>query len=140
MSEQLTFKELEQMISKYKWYLKESKIIELSIRHPVKDNDDNIGGGRSSSASDDSMLRTLIKVEDNEELNKYVRIGRAIENTYAELPTQEQEAMMEFYVKRHGPFRGHAKRTAARLAIDSSTLYRWRINIVKVFEKNLEES
>lgn len=139
MKEPLSFKEMEQMLAKYKWYLKESKLIELSIRYPVTEHDDNVGGGKSSSSSDDSMLRTIIKLEDNEELDRYVRIGRAIENTYAELPADEQKAMMEFYVNRHGAFRGHAKRTAAKLGIDPSTLYRWRLNIVKAFEKNLEK-
>ena len=65
-------------------------------------------------------------------------IGIAIENTYASLPYDKQKAMMEFYInRRNGPFRGHAKRVAAKLYIDASTLYRWRTEITSVFEDEL---
>jgi len=133
-----TFKELELMLSKYKDYLKELNLIELSIRHPIQEVDNNIGGGRSNVKPHDSMLRTLIKLEEHEQLNKYKVIGIAIENTFASLPEHQQEAMMEFYInKRHGPFRGHPKRVAAKLSIDASTLWRWREVIVKKFDEEL---
>lgn len=132
-----TFKELELMLSKYKDYLKELNLIELSIRHPIQHEEFDTGR-KSNVRPNDSMLRTLIKLEEHEQLNKYKVIGIAIENTFASLPEHQQEAMMEFYInRRKGPFRGHAKRTAAKLRIDASTLYRWRTDITNVFEAEL---
>ncbi|SFH68738.1 hypothetical protein [Pisciglobus halotolerans] len=135
------FKELEKMLAKYKWYLKESKLIELAIRNPMREVDENIGGGKSSNQHvDESTLRTLIKLDEDETLNKYLSIGFAIEKTYAELPQYLQEAMTEFYINRHGTYRGHAKRVSAKLNIDVSTLYRWREKIVNSFYNNLKEN
>lgn len=140
MSEQeYTFKELELMLSRYEDYLKELNLIELSIRYPTREVDQNIGGGRSNVKSNDNMLRTLIRLEEREELKSFKIIGIAIENTFASLPEDKQEAMMEFYInRRKGPFRGHAKRTAAKLHIDASTLFRWREVITENFREELE--
>lgn len=141
MTEQeYTFKELELKLSKYKDYLKELNLLELSIRHPIQPEDGNIGGGRSNVKPHDSMLRTLIKLEECEEIKTYTHIGLAIENTFASLPEHKQEAMMEFYINRKkGPFRGHAKRVAAKLSIDASTLYRWRVEITILFSQKLKD-
>ena len=132
-----TFKELEMMLSKYKEYLERLNMIELSIRHPA--SREEFDTGRRTNVKDhDSMLRTLIKIEEREELKLFKVIGIAIENTYASLPYDKQKAMMEFYINsRKGPFRGHAKRVAAKLYIDASTLYRWRAEITSVFEDEL---
>ena len=132
-----TFKELEMMLSKYKEYLERLNMIELSIRHPA--SREEFDTGRRTNVKDhDSMLRTLIKIEEREELKLFKVIGIAIENTYASLPYDKQKAMMEFYInRRKGPFRGHAKRVAAKLYIDASTLYRWRAEITSVFEDEL---
>ena len=138
---QYTFKELELMLSKYKDYLKELNLLELSIRHPIQQVDENIGGGTSNVKPHDSMLRTLIKLEECEEIKTYTDIGLAIENTFASLPKDKQDAMMEFYInRRKGPFRGHAKRVAAKLYIDASTLYRWRVEITILFAQKLKDS
>ena len=134
------FKELEVKLSKYKWYLKEAKLIELSIRHPYKLTDGNVGGGKSSGGDTDGALRTLIKIDENDDLNEYFKIGKAIERTYAELPDYLQKTMMDFYINRKGHYRGHPKRCAAKLNIDVSTLYRWRNEIVKEFYKQLNDS
>lgn len=140
MTEQeYTFKELEMMLSKYKEYLERLNLIELSIRHPM--SREEFDTGRRTNVKDhDSMLRTLIKIEEREELKTFKEIGIAIENTFASLPADKQKAMMEFYInRRKGPFRGHAKRVAAKLHIDVSTLYRWRETITNVFEKELKD-
>lgn len=133
-----TFKELEQMLSKYKEYLERLNLIELSIRHPI--SREEFDTGRRTNVKDhDSMLRTLIKIEEREELKLFKEIGIAIENTFASLPEDKQKAMMEFYInRRKGPFRGHAKRVAAKLHIDASTLYRWRETITNVFAEELK--
>lgn len=133
------FKELEVKLSKYKWYLKEAKQLELSIRYPYQLADGNVGGGKSSGGDNDKLLSTLIKIDENEVLNKYVKIGQAIERTFAELPEHLQEAMMEFYINRKGHYRGHPKRCAAKLNVDVSTLYRWRTEIVTEFDKQLQK-
>lgn len=133
------FKELEVKLSKYKWYLKEAKQLELSIRYPYQLADGNVGGGKSTGGDNDKLLSTLIKIDENEDLNKYVKIGKAIERTYAELPDYLQETMMEFYINRKGHYRGHPKRCAAKLNVDVSTLYRWRTEIVLNFERQLQE-
>ena len=134
-----TFKELEMMLSKYKEYLERLNMIELSIRHPA--SREEFDTGRRTNVKDhDSMLRTLIKIEEREELKLFKVIGIAIENTYASLPYDKQKAMMEFYInRRKGPFRGHAKRVAAKLSIDASTLYRWRVEITIIFAKKLND-
>jgi len=138
MNTEYTFEELERMLSKYKDYLKELNLLELSIRHPIQQVDENIGGGTSNVKPHDSMLRTLIKLEECEEIKTYTDIGLAIENTFASLPADKQEAMMEFYINRKkGPFRGHAKRVAAKLYVDASTLYRWRVEITTIFAQKL---
>lgn len=135
-----SFKELEKKLTRYKWYLKESKIIELSIRYPIRENDENIGGGSRNTRDNDNNLRTLIKLEENEDLSEYIEIGKAIEKTYAELPDYKKEAMMEFYINRKNhPYRGHPKRVAAKLNIDVKTLYRWRMDIVDEFKENLKK-
>jgi len=132
-----TFKELEMMLSKYKDYLKELNLLELSIRHPISHEEFDTGR-KSNVKPHDSMLRTLIKLEECEEIKTYTDIGLAIEDTFASLPEHQQEAMMEFYInKRNGPFRGHAKRVAAKLIVDASTLYRWRVEITITFAKKL---
>lgn len=131
------FKELEVKLSKYKWYLKESKQLELSIRYPYQLADGNVGGGKSTGGDSDKLLSTLIRIDENEILNKYVKIGQAIERTYAELPEHLQEAMMEFYINRKGHYRGHPKLCAAKLNVDVSTLYRWRTEIVSEFNKQI---
>ena len=134
-----TFKELEMMLSKYKEYLERLNMIELSIRHPA--SREEFDTGRRTNVKDhDSMLRTLIKIEEREELKLFKVIGIAIENTYASLPYDKQKAMMEFYInRRKGPFRGHAKRVAAKLYIDASTLYRWRVEITILFAQKLKD-
>ena len=134
-----TFKELEMMLSKYKEYLERLNMIELSIRHPA--SREEFDTGRRTNVKDhDSMLRTLIKIEEREELKLFKVIGIAIENTYASLPYDKQKAMMEFYInRRKGPFRGHAKRVAAKLYIDASTLYRWRTEITILFAQKLKD-
>lgn len=131
------FKDLEVKLSKYKWYLKEAKQLELSIRYPYQLADNNVGGGKYSGGDNDKLLSTLIKIDENEDLNKYVNIGQAIERTYAALPEHLQEAMKEFYINRKGPYRGHPKRCAAKLNVDASTLYRWRNEIAGEFNKQL---
>lgn len=131
------FKKLEVKLSKYKWYLKEAKLIELSIRHPYQISDGNIGGGKSVGGDTDGLLRTLIKIDENDDLNECIEIGKAIERTYAELPEHLQETMMEFYINRKGHYRGFPKRCAAKLNVDAKTLYRWRCAIVVEFDKQL---
>lgn len=133
------FKELEVKLSKYKWYLKEAKQLELSIRYPYQLADNNVGGGKSSGGDNDKLLSTLIKIDENEDLNKYVNIGQAIERTFAELPEHLQETMIEFYINRKGHYRGHPKRSAAKLNVDVKTLYRWRCEIVVEFDKQLSK-
>ena len=133
------FKKLEVKLSKYKWYLKEAKLIELSIRHPYQISDGNIGGGKATGGDTDGLLRTLIKIDENDDLNDYVKIGKAIERTYAELPDHLQETMMEFYINRKGHYRGHPKRCAAKLNVDTKTLYRWRCAIVVEFDSQLSK-
>jgi hypothetical protein len=133
-----TFKELELMLSKYKEYLERLNLIELSIRHPMQMTEFDTGR-KSNVRPNDSMLRTLIKLEEHEQMHTYKKIGIAIENTYAALPEEKQDAMMKFYINRpNGPFRGHAKRTATKLHIDASTLWRWREVIVAQFEIELK--
>ncbi len=129
------FKELEVKLSKYKWYLKEAKLIELSIRHPYQISDGNVGGGKSSGGDTDGALRTLIKIDENDDLNEYVKIGQTIERTFAVLPDHLQEAMMEFYINKKGHYRGHPKRCAAKLNVDVKTLYRWRCEIIVEFDR-----
>ena len=135
-----TFKELEMMLSKYKEYLERLNMIELSIRHPA--SREEFDTGRRTNVKDhDSMLRTLIKIEEREELKLFKVIGIAIENTYASLPYDKQKAMMEIYInRRNGQCRGHAKRDAAKLYIDASTLYRGRGEITILFAQKLKDS
>lgn len=136
-----TFKELEKMLSKYKWYLEKLNLIELSIRYPEsRIRIENVGGGKSNVRDNDSMLRTIIRLDEKTELQEYKLIGLAIERTYARLNSDQQKAFMEFYINRKGPFRGHPKRTAAKINVDESTLYRWRRNVITVyFDEELEE-
>lgn len=136
----MTFEKLERMLTKYKWYLKELNIIELSIRYPSsRVSDENTGGGRSNVRDNDSMLRTLIKLDEKTELKEYRLIGQAIERTYARLNKDQQTAFMEFYINRKGPYRGHAKRTAAKVNVDPSTLYRWRCLSTQIFDEELKD-
>lgn len=137
--EELTFKDMEQMLAKYKWYFKQAKLIELSIRHPHKETDENIGGSRSENINNDGMLQTLIEIEENEKMQDYIKIGMAAQKTYEVLPEYLQEAMLEFYINRKGPYRGHPKRCAAKLNVDQSTLYRWRMVIVEEFSQQLKK-
>ena len=131
------FKELEQKLSKYKFYLRESKIIELSIRFPTKPNEHDVGI-RGNIPNNDSMLQTLIKIEDDEKLNEYRKIGAAIEETYANVEEHLQKCMKVFYFDRIGPFRGHVRATSAKLNVDPKTLWNWRIEITNEFKKNIE--
>lgn len=133
----MEFKELEKELSKYKFYIRESKIIELSIRFPTKPNEFDVGI-RSSFVGNNSMLQTLIKLEDNEKLNEYRQIGAAIEVTYANVATHLQECMRVFYFNRTGPFRGHVRASALKLNVDPKTLWNWRIEITTKFNEALK--
>ena len=137
MSEEINFKKLEVKLSKYKWYYKQAKMIELSIRYPHKLQDENIGGSRSVSMDNDAMLQTLVKVQEDERLQEYISIGLAAQRTFDALPDHLQEAMLEFYINRKGHYRGHPKRCAAKLNVDPKTLYRWRQEIIHEFNKQL---
>lgn len=139
LDEQLDFKDLEVKLSKYKWYFKQAKMIELSIRHPYKEEDGNIGGSRSVSIDNDGMLQTLVKMQENERLQEYIGIGLAAQRTYEVLPDHLQETMLEFYINRKGHYRGHPKRCAAKLNVDVKTLYRWRWEIIHEFNKQLSK-
>lgn len=139
MIKQPEFKELEVMLSKYKWYFKQAKMIELSIRYPYKQEDDNVGGSRSVSIDNDGMLQTVIKLQEDEKLKEYVDIGLAAQRTFEVLPEYLQEAMLVFYINRKGHYRGHPKRCAAKLNVDQSTLYRWRLLIAAEFSKQLNK-
>lgn len=131
-------KELEKKLSKYKFYIRESKIIELSIRFPTKREEVDTGV-RSVTVNNDSMLQTLIKLEENDNLNEYRKIGAAIEETYANVDEYLQKCMRVFYFDRTGPFRGHVRSCSARLNVDPKTLWNWRVEITNVFSKNLDK-
>ncbi|MDN6625855.1 MAG: hypothetical protein L0K82_01385 [Pisciglobus halotolerans] len=129
-----SFKELEKTMSKYKFYLKEAQRIEMSVRFPTKIVDNNIGGGKGTKVyQDESMLKTMIRLEEHEQLQRYIALIKAIEDTYAELPDYLQQTMKEFYINREGIYRGLPKRTAAKLNVDVKTLYRWRVQIAETF-------
>lgn len=132
------FAELEKELAKYKFYLRESKIIELSIRFPTKPNEHDVGI-RGNLPNNDSMLQTLIKIEENEDLEKFRKKGAAIEDTYANVPEHLQKCMKVFYFDRTGPFRGHVRATSAKLNVDPKTLWNWRIDITNEFKKNLDK-
>lgn len=139
LKKQPDFKELEVMLSKYKWYFKQAKMIELSIRYPHQQQDENIGGGRSSKIDNDGMLHTIVKMQEHEDLNDYINKGLAAQRTYEALPEHLQETMLMFYINRKGTYRGHAKRCAAKLNVDESTLYRWRQRIAAEYSKELKK-
>lgn len=131
---QYTDEELESMICNYRQIRDGLKRIRESIMTPYIIEDTNIGGGSSGFLSKPTEM-TAIKLAENDDLNAIKNIGLAIENTYAALPPDKQKMMLAYYIDRKPNIKN--KEVAKQLHMDRTTLWRWNIEIVNLYRKEL---
>ena len=77
-----TIRTVEDILRDYPKIDKLIKAREDELRHPIKQEDDNVGGGRSSMIGD-SVTTVLIKLEEDGPLNMLKRKKSAVQECYA---------------------------------------------------------
>ena len=127
-------KQLEVMLSNYKYLLKHIRHATEEVFAPYRETDTNTGGsssGRISNPTEDTaMALMLIDTSVAEQQAK------AIQNTYAKVPVDQKRMMEVYYFEKSYGMTIQA--TAQRLNTDVSTLYRWRKNVRRELRKELE--
>lgn len=132
---QYTDKDLEIILSNYKYLLRQIRQSEEEVYTPYRETDTNTGGsssGRISNPTEDTAIALLLVDTANEEFQ-----AKAIQNTYARVPLHQKRMMEVYYFERSYGMTLEA--TAQRLNIDVSTLRRWRRDVRQILRKELKE-
>lgn len=122
-----TFKHIESELFSYHDTRKEIMRLRNDILYPSKPQDDNTGGGRSSSTSDPTG-RTVIALTANARLQHMESIIQSIESVYERLPTNKQRLIHLYYWTR--PQLHSWDGIAQQLHINRATAFRWRDEVV----------
>lgn len=131
-----TDEELEVMLSNYRQLRSQLKDIRESIMVPHVIQDTNVGGSSSGFISNPTEM-TAIRLAEDDVLNEIKNIGLAIENTYALLPKHKQKMMMAYFIDREPNIK--ELEVARRLFIDRTTLWRWKNQIISMYQIELEK-
>lgn len=94
-----TIRTVEDILRDYPKIDKLIKAREEELRHPIKQEDDNVGGGRSSMIGD-SVTTVLIKLEEDGPLNLLKRKKNAVQECYASSDEDTQVIIKELYFKK----------------------------------------
>ena len=130
---QYTDKELEGILSNYKYLLKAIEDNEANILYPYVMSDTNIGGGRSGRISKPTESTAMALIDANyEDIETHVK---AVQATYSRMPVDQKRMMEVYYFERSYGMKD--KDIASRLNTDRSNLWRWRKTICKELRKQL---
>jgi len=130
---QYTDKDLEVILSNYKYLLKALEDSRINILYPYMIADTNIGGGSSGRISNPTESTAIALVEfDNEEIESHVK---AVQATYSKMAVDQKRMMEVYYFERSYGMR--EKDIASRLNTDRSNLWRWRKTICRELRKQL---
>lgn len=132
---QYSDKELEVILSNYKYLLNQIRLATEEAYNPYRETDTNTGGsssGRISNPTEDTAIAVMLV--DTEEMEKQ---AKAIQNTYAKVPLHKKRMMEVYYFERSYGMTLEA--TSQRLNIDVSTLRRWRKDVRQILRKELKK-
>lgn len=131
---QYTDKELEGILSNYKYLLKAIEDNRMNILHPYIITDTNIGGGSSGKMSKPTESTAIALIESNyEDIEMHVK---AVQATYSKMPVDQKRMMEVYYFERSYGMK--EKDIASRLNTDRSNLWRWRKTICRELRKQLK--
>lgn len=132
---QYSDKELEVILSNYKYLLNQIRLATEEAYNPYRETDTNTGGsssGRISNPTEDTAIAVMLV--DTQEIEKQ---AKAIQNTYAKVPQHQKRMMEVYYFERSYGMTLEA--TSQRLNIDVSTLRRWRKDVRQILRKELNK-
>jgi RinA family phage transcriptional activator len=122
-----TFKHIESELYSYKDTLKEIETIRKDIIFTRQNEDENVGGGRSSTPSSPTeRIGTMLAT--NKKLEQLEKIANAIEKVYTGLPEEYQKLVRLKYWTR--PQLKSWEGIAEDLNVNRATAFRWRDQVV----------
>ncbi|NYV64635.1 transcriptional regulator [Bacillus sp. Gen3] len=123
-----TFKHIESELYAYKDTLNEIQQLRQNIMFTKQNDDENIGGGRSSLPFSPTE-RIATRLVTHKKLNQLEEIANAIQKVYTGLPEEYQKLVRLKYWTR--PQTKTWEGIAEELHVNRATAYRWRDNIVE---------
>lgn len=130
---QYSDKELEVILSNYKYLLKALEDNRMNILHPYMVTDTNTGGSSSGRISNPTESTAIALIEfDDEEIELHVK---AVQATYSKMAVDQKRMMEVYYFERSYGMK--EKDIASRLNTDRSNLWRWRKIICRELRKQL---
>ena len=129
-----TFKHVESELFAYHDTRKEIIRLRNEILYPSRQQDDNIGGGRSGSTGDPTG-RVVTALTANARLQHMESIVHAIESVYERLPEEKKRLVNLYYWNR--PQLLTWEGIAQKLHISRITAIRWRDEVVYAISSNI---
>lgn len=131
---QYSDKELEVILSNYKYFLKLLENPRLNILYPFMITDTNTGGGSAGRISNPTES-TAVSLAESSTMNIELHV-KAIQATYSKMAVDQKRMMEVYYFERSYGMK--EKDIASRLNTDRSNLWRWRKAICKELRKQLK--
>lgn len=129
-----TFKHIESELYSYKDTLKEIDELRKNIMFCNENDDENVGGGRSSFISDPTG-RLGTRLATHKKLGKLEEIANAIEKVYTGLPEEYQKLVrLKYWTK---PQLKSWEGIAEDLHVNRATAFRWRDQVVMAISEVL---
>ena len=129
-----TFKHIESELYAYHDTLKEIDFLRNNIMFCKENDDENIGGGRSSFISSPTE-KIGTRLATNRKLTRLEEIANAIQKIYTRLPEEHQKLVRIKYWDR--PQRYTWEGIANEMHVNRATALRWRDNIVQAISDEL---
>lgn len=129
-----TFKHIESEIYSYHDTLKEIQFLRQEIMFTKENDDENIGGGRSSIPSSPTE-QVATRLATHKRLNKLEEIANSIEKVYTGLPEDYQKLVRLKYWTR--PQMKTWEGIAEDLHVNRATAMRWRDAVVNAVSEVL---
>jgi RinA family phage transcriptional activator len=122
-----TFKHIESELYNYKDTLREIELLRKDIMFSKSNDDENVGGGRSSLPSSPTEVIGT-RLATNKRLNNLEEIANAIEKVYTGLPEDYQKLVrLKYWTK---PQLKTWEGIADELNVNRATAFRWRDQVV----------
>ena len=129
-----TFKHIESELYSYHDTLKEINTLRKDIMFTKEDNDENVGGGRSSIPSSPTE-RIATRLATHKKLTRLEEVANAIEKVYTGLPDDYQKLVkLKYWTK---PQLKTWDGIAKELHVGRMTAFRYRDEIVYVVAETL---
>lgn len=129
-----TFQHIESELYSYHDTLREIQFLRNEIMFTKENDDENIGGGRSSIPSSPTELIGT-RLATHKKLNNLESIANAIEKVYTGLPEEYQRLVRVKYWKRPQTLTWEG--IAEELHVNRATAIRWRNQIVNAISEVL---